>query len=96
MLSHSKKNTVRGLHFQRKNPQGKFITVVQGEILDVAVDLRKNSKLLENIFLLKLKKTLISQFLFQKILLMDLLVFQKLALFTIGVQIIDIKSLKQL
>ena len=43
-LSHSKKNTIRGLHFQRTNPQGKFITVVHGEILDVAVDLRKNSK----------------------------------------------------
>ena len=43
-LSRSKKNTIRGLHFQRKNPQGKLITVVEGEILDVAVDLRKNSK----------------------------------------------------
>ena len=43
-LSRSKKNTIRGLHFQKKNPQGKFITVVEGEILDVAVDLRKNSK----------------------------------------------------
>ena len=43
-LSQSKKNTIRGLHFQRTNPQGKFITVVHGEILDVAVDLRKNSK----------------------------------------------------
>ena len=43
-LSHSKKNTIRGLHFQKKSPQGKFITVVEGEILDVAVDLRKKSK----------------------------------------------------
>lgn len=43
-LSQSKKNTVRGLHFQKKNPQGKFITVVEGEIMDVAVDLRKKSK----------------------------------------------------
>ena len=43
-LSRSKRNTVRGLHFQTKNPQGKLITVVEGEILDVAVDLRKNSK----------------------------------------------------
>ena len=39
-----KKNTVRGLHFQKKNPQGKFITVVEGEIIDIAVDLRKKSK----------------------------------------------------
>ena len=43
-LSHSKKNTIRGLHFQKKNMQAKFITVVQGKILDVVVDLRKNSK----------------------------------------------------
>ena len=43
-LSHSKKNTIRGLHFQKKNAQAKFITVVQGRILDVVVDLRKNSK----------------------------------------------------
>ena len=43
-LSHSKRNTIRGLHFQRTNPQGKFITVVHGEILDVVVDCRKKSK----------------------------------------------------
>jgi dTDP-4-dehydrorhamnose 3,5-epimerase len=43
-LSYSKKNTIRGLHFQRKNPQAKFLTVVEGKIYDVAVDLRKNSK----------------------------------------------------
>ena len=39
-----KKNTIRGLHFQKTNPQGKLITVVEGEIIDVAVDLRKRSK----------------------------------------------------
>ena len=55
-LSHSKKNTVRGLHFQRINPQGKFITVVQGEILDVAVDLRKNSKTFGKFFSIKIKE----------------------------------------
>jgi len=43
-LSKSKKNTIRGLHFQKKNSQGKFITVVEGEIMDVAVDLKKKSK----------------------------------------------------
>ena len=42
--SKSKKNVLRGLHLQNKNSQGKFITVVKGEIFDVAVDLRKNSK----------------------------------------------------
>ena len=54
-LSHSKKNTIRGLHFQRTNPQGKFITVVHGEILDVAVDLRKNSKTFGKHFSIRMK-----------------------------------------
>ena len=55
-LSHSIKNTIRGLHFQAKKPQGKFITVVQGEILDVAVDLRKNSKTFGKTFEIVLSK----------------------------------------
>ena len=55
-LSHSKKNTIRGLHFQRKNAQAKFITVVQGEILDVVVDLRKKSKTFGKHFSVKMKQ----------------------------------------
>ena len=43
-LSNSKKNVLRGLHLQTKNPQGKFLTVLKGKIFDVLVDLRKNSK----------------------------------------------------
>ena len=43
-LSFSKKNTLRGLHFQRKKQQAKIITVAYGKILDVVVDLRKKSK----------------------------------------------------
>jgi len=44
VMSLSKKNVLRGLHFQIKTPQGKFISVLKGKILDVAVDIRKNSK----------------------------------------------------
>ena len=44
VVSHSKKNVIRGLHFQEKKPQGKFISVIKGKIIDVVVDLRKNSK----------------------------------------------------
>ncbi len=44
VMSYSKKNVVRGLHIQTKNPQGKFISVLRGKIFDVALDLRKNSK----------------------------------------------------
>ncbi len=43
-LSFSKKNTLRGLHLQQNKPQAKIITVAQGKILDVVVDLRKQSK----------------------------------------------------
>ena len=42
-FSYSKKNTLRGLHLQTKKSQAKIITVVQGKILDVVVDLRKKS-----------------------------------------------------
>ena len=42
-LSYSKKNVLRGLHIQTKNPQGKYISVIKGKIFDVAVDLRKSS-----------------------------------------------------
>ena len=44
VVSMSKKNVIRGLHFQKKKPQAKFISVIKGKIIDVAVDLRKNSK----------------------------------------------------
>ena len=44
VVSHSKKNVIRGIHFQKKKPQGKFISVIKGKIIDVVVDLRKNSK----------------------------------------------------
>ena len=44
VISFSKKNVIRGLHIQTKNPQGKYLSVLKGKILDVALDLRKNSK----------------------------------------------------
>tara|TARA_B100000963_G_scaffold197856_1_gene172180 strand:- start:663 stop:1190 length:528 start_codon:yes stop_codon:yes gene_type:complete len=44
VVSNSKKNVLRGLHMQTRNPQDKFLSVVKGRVLDVAVDLRKNSK----------------------------------------------------
>ena len=43
-FSYSKKNTLRGMHLQTKKSQAKIITVVHGKILDVVVDLRKNSE----------------------------------------------------
>ena len=44
IMSYSKKNVLRGMHIQLKNPQAKLITVTYGKIFDVAVDLRKKSK----------------------------------------------------
>lgn len=41
--SKSKKGVLRGLHFQTQNVQGKLVRVTQGEVYDVAVDLRKGS-----------------------------------------------------
>ena len=41
--SKSKKGVLRGLHFQKKYPQAKLVRVIEGEVFDVAVDLRKNS-----------------------------------------------------
>lgn len=43
--NHSKSSqaTLRGLHYQLRNPQGKLIRVISGEIYDVAVDIRQSS-----------------------------------------------------
>ena len=41
--SRSKKGTLRGLHFRGERPQGKLVRVLSGEVLDVAVDIRKES-----------------------------------------------------
>jgi len=42
-VSFSRKGVLRGLHFQKINPQGKLVYVLQGEVFDVAVDIRVGS-----------------------------------------------------
>jgi dTDP-4-dehydrorhamnose 3,5-epimerase len=49
-MSYSVKNVIRGLHFQKKNKQLKIITVVKGKILDVCVNLRRNSKYFKKVY----------------------------------------------
>lgn len=41
--SHSKRHVLRGLHYQTRQPQGKLVRVISGEVYDVAVDLRQQS-----------------------------------------------------
>ena len=43
-IAKSKKNVIRGLHFQKKNQQSKFLYCIEGKILDVVINLKKKSK----------------------------------------------------
>ncbi|HTL55085.1 MAG TPA: dTDP-4-dehydrorhamnose 3,5-epimerase [Candidatus Limnocylindrales bacterium] len=42
-ISVSRRGALRGLHFQNPSPQGKLVSVLQGDVFDVAVDLRQSS-----------------------------------------------------
>tara|TARA_B110000483_G_scaffold233516_1_gene302364 strand:+ start:1167 stop:1700 length:534 start_codon:yes stop_codon:yes gene_type:complete len=55
-ISLSKKDILRGLHFQSKFQQKKIIQVIEGEVLDVCVDLRKKSKTFGKYFSIKLSE----------------------------------------
>ena len=48
--TNSKKNSLRGFHFQYKNQQAKYVSVIKGKILDCVIDLRKNSKTFGKVF----------------------------------------------
>jgi len=48
--TNSKKNALRGFHFQYKLPQAKYVNVIKGKILDCVIDLRKKSKTFGKIF----------------------------------------------
>ncbi|MHC9085074.1 dTDP-4-dehydrorhamnose 3,5-epimerase [Luteimonas sp. RIT-PG2_3] len=42
-VSRSSRDVLRGLHYQWPNPQGKYVSVLEGEVWDVAVDIRRGS-----------------------------------------------------
>lgn len=42
-VSRSRRGVLRGLHYQWPNPQGKLVSVLEGEVYDVAVDIRRDS-----------------------------------------------------
>ena len=42
-VSCSARGVLRGLHYQQPNPQGKYVSVLEGEVWDVAVDIRRGS-----------------------------------------------------
>ncbi len=52
----SKKNVLRGFHFQSKFKQSKYVNVVKGKILDVVIDLRRRSKTFGKSFKIILSK----------------------------------------
>ena len=56
-LSHNaRRGTLRGMHFQKNFAQGKYLSVLKGEIFDVALDLRKKSKTYGKYFSINLSK----------------------------------------
>ena len=52
----SKKNVLRGFHFQTKDKQAKYVNVIKGKILDVVIDLRRKSKTFGRVFKIILSK----------------------------------------
>ena len=56
-LAYSHKNVLRGLHYQEKFPQGKLVSVIEGEIFDVAVDVNRESDTFSQWFGTKLSKS---------------------------------------
>ena len=64
--SASKKGVLRGLHFQINYPQDKLVRVVNGEVFDVAVDLREDSKTFGKWFGVKLSAENKKQFFIPK------------------------------
>lgn len=55
--SRSVRNTLRGLHYQVGQPQGKLVRVIRGSVFDVVVDMRRDSAAFGNIFTIELSES---------------------------------------
>ena len=55
--SHSVRNTLRGLHYQVGQPQGKLVRVIRGSVFDVVVDMRRDSAAFGKIFTIELSES---------------------------------------
>ena len=95
-FSYSKKNTLRGLHLQTKKSQAKIITVVQGKILDVVVDLRKKSKTFGKYFAIEISQNSNFSLFIPENFAHGFFVYLKIVVFIINVLITEIKKVKLL
>ena len=58
-ISSSKKNVIRGLHYQSKKKQSKVLSVLKGNAIDICVNINKNSKNFGKVYKFKLKPGLL-------------------------------------
>ena len=72
--SSSGKGVLRGLHYQKNYPQGKLVRVIRGSVFDVAVDLRKGSETYGKWYDLNCQRKTKNSFIFQRDLLMVILI----------------------
>ena len=87
----SKKNSLRGFHFQYKYQQAKYVTVLKGKILDCVIDLRNKSKTFGKIFKIILSsKNNLALYISLKVLHMRIILLKKKILFIINLPIIII------
>ena len=90
----SKKNVLRGFHFQTKFIQSKFVNVVKGKILDVVIDLRKIQKHLEKFSKLFYHKKMLWDYSYLVGLRMHIIVMRRKMLFIISLIIIILQDLR--
>ena len=89
----SKKNVLRGLHFQRKKQQEKILIIINVEIVDYCLDLRKKSNSFGKIFKFKLKNSILF---IPKVLLTDTLRLKTTLRLFICFLNIDLKNMREL